>query len=172
MATDRLTIVSTMMNLAILTNGEIPYDAVNPTVKELLTVANQEKKLEGPIGICGTKCDDSCDTCKTYLNVIANHFLDTDKEHLLDAKAQQKLDAKAQQQWEDEQRVQKEHDDLESCNCKNLCSACGSECVSYTVHWDGEEETHWMCERCYYYGQEDWHEYGGGLEWNESGYFD
>lgn len=163
MATERLKIVSTMMNLAILTNGEIRYDAVNPTVKELLTLANQEKKIEGPIGICGTKCDDSCDTCKTYLNVIANHFLDTDKQQAAE---------EAQQEWEEEQRQQKEQDELNSCNHENWCASCGSECVSYTIHWDGEEETHWMCERCYYYGQEDWLEYGGGLEWNESGYFD
>lgn len=159
MATERMNVVSTMMNLAILTNGEIAYDAVNPTVKELLKLANQEKQLDGPIGACGTKCDDSCETCKTYMTLLTEHF--------------QQQDAKTQQeQWEEEQRQQKEQDELNSCNHENWCASCGSECVSYTVYWDGGEETHWMCEQCYYYGQEDWLEYGGGLEWNESGYFD
>ena len=131
--------ISTMIDQAILTNGEIAFDAVNPTVKELLTLANQEKKVEGPIGMCGSKCDDSCDTCKTYSTLLTEHF-------------------KEQEEKEEEE--------------ENFCASCGSECVSYTIHWDGQEEVHWMCERCYYYGQEDWLEYGGGLEWNESGYFD
>lgn len=130
MTTQRLETISTMIKMSILTNGAIDFTVMNPTVKELLTLANKEPRLEGTVGMCGTPCNDSCSTCKTYLALAVEHF--EEKE--------------------------------------TLCATCGGECVSYTA--PNDEQEYWLCEHCYY-GNDDYSDGGyGGLDWNESGYFD
>jgi hypothetical protein len=53
------------------------------------------------------------------------------------------------QQWENEQRFQKELDDIlstvEESNAYS-CATCGDECIPY----DANGEVHWLCETCYY----------------------
>jgi hypothetical protein len=53
--------------------------------------------------------------------------------------------------WEDQQRKQKEEDDIlstipEEKEEDHSCFTCGSQCVSYNI----ESETYWICENCYY----------------------
>ncbi len=80
------------------------------------------------------------------------------------------------QAWENQQREQKEADDLEQCHPieevdeNHLCFTCGTQCVPYQAG----DDTHWLCEACYYGDSCDCNDCGGetGLDWNESGYCD
>ena len=79
------------------------------------------------------------------------------------------------QAWENEQRNQREVDDLEQCQPieevseKHPCLTCGAECVSYEVG----DETYWLCEPCYYGSHCNCGDCTEtGLDWNESGYCD
>jgi hypothetical protein len=92
---------------------------LNPTVQELLALANKPQKLS-----------DSFDV---------STVLELPKEE--------------DEDWDDMQRLQRELDELcsfvEAKEQPNLCTTCGSECISYNQ--DGE--THWLCEQCYYGNQ-------------------
>ena len=145
-------------------------EQLQPSAKEFLKMASREDPILGPIGICGFPCDGGCETCEVHTKMLAEHF---PKTYLTD-----------DEMWEDEQRWQKEHDDLSSAIefDENLCATCGSQCVSYEM--DGN--VHWLCEECYYGNQAeeiglcgfpcDGHchtcESGIGVELNSSGYHD
>lgn len=53
------------------------------------------------------------------------------------------------EKWEDEQRRQRETDDILTAveyEDTHDCFTCGAACVSYNIG----DETYWLCEECYY----------------------
>jgi hypothetical protein len=71
--------------------------------------------------------------------------------------------------WEDQQRNQREVDELEqTATFRNdhPCYTCGTQCVPEQI----QDMTYWFCEACYYGDEDDCGE--TGLDWNDSGYFD
>lgn len=137
--------------LALLLDGEkgISLDMLQPSTKEFLTLAFREKRLLGPVGICGFPCDGGCQTCEFHTKSLAEHFANV---------TLREEEAKEDELWEEQQRRNKEIDDINMTAAKELpddhddvfvCRTCGSECISYE---DGGGIS-WLCEPCYYGNQ-------------------
>ncbi len=115
------------------------------------------------------------------LNVTSREFLKiaNKKEELpadFDVDKMLVIPEENDEEWEEEQRTQREIDDLEQFadaaeeeddEDDNYCCNCGNQLIPY----DAYGETHWMCEDCYY-GRNNEYEGETGMDWNESGYFD
>lgn len=113
-------------------------DDMNVTPNELLTVAMREKKLEEPVGACGTVCHNTCEWCS-----------DDDEDESDDDDDSIDAIATAAARWavfggEEEEEEEKEEETREEED--HPCATCGSQCISYKAG----EEIHWLCEECYY----------------------
>lgn len=93
---------------------------LQPTVQDFLKLAYYERKIEGPIGMCGNSCDGTCETCDHHTRLLDEHYSNNKHE--------------------------KEIDDLLDTSNLYLCTTCESECVPYDV----EGDTFWLCESCYF----------------------
>jgi hypothetical protein len=145
MMTERMNAIKTQMDLAILTNGEIAFEEVNPTTKELLQLAFYEPKLTVSIGACGTLCDGTCVTCEEHIKQLSEFFC---------MKILEEQEAKWDKEF-DELSDQVELEVNGYCDCQE----CRGPNTDYYDWWDEEEE------------EED-EDDDVGLSWNESGYFD
>lgn len=55
---------------------------LQPTVQDFLKLAYYEKKIEGPIGMCGTSCDGTCATCEHHNSLLDAYFSKKEDELL------------------------------------------------------------------------------------------
>lgn len=145
MTTDRMNAIKTMMQLAILTNGEIAFDKLNATSAELLKIAFHEPKLTVSVAACGTNCDGTCNICEAHVKQLSEFFCVKILEEE-EAKWQKELDDLSEQVELDVEG----YCDCQECRGSNTdyCDY-GDEC-SYQSEYDSET----------------------GLDWNESGYCD
>lgn len=78
--------MKTAIEESMLADGRVDIHTsladLEPTVQDFLKLAYYEKKIEGPIGMCGTPCDGSCATCENHNKLLDAYFSKKEDELL------------------------------------------------------------------------------------------